>query len=81
MISSTNLKQLWKSLSYTGNSEFEFTRIDSGEAIPEISIGFNSLLHRCLLLELPKHHNIDFQKTIKKNLTLSFFKDTGYIVL
>ena len=81
MISSTDLEQLWKTLNYTGNSEFEFTRIDRGEAIPEISIGFNSLLHRCLLLELPKHHNIDFQKSIKQNLTLSFFKDTGYIVL
>ena len=81
MISSTDLEQLWKTLNYTGNSEFEFTRIDRGEAIPEISIGFNSLLNRCLLLELPKHHNIDFQKSIKQNLTLSFFKDTGYIVL
>jgi hypothetical protein len=81
MISSTDLEQLWKKVNYTGSSEFEFTRIDKDEAIPEISIGFNSLLNRCLLLELPQHHNVDFQKSIKQNLTLNFFKDTGYIVL
>jgi len=81
MIRTNDLEELWKGLSYSGNSEFEFIRIDSGEAKPEISLGLNSSLNRCLLLELPNIHNVDFQKSIKQNLTLSFFKDTGYIVL
>jgi len=81
MIQSSDLKKLWLDLEYTGSSEFEFTRIDNGVSIPEINIGFNSKLNRCLLLELPKVHNVDFQKSVKQNLTLSFFKETGYIVL
>lgn len=81
MIQSSDLNKLWQDLNYSGNSEFEFTRIDNGLSIPEISIGLNSQLHRCLLLELPKIHKVDFQKSIKQNLTLNFFKDTGYIVL
>ena len=81
MIQSDNLDVLWAGLTYTGNSEFEYTRIDDGDSIPEVSLGFNSKLNRCLLLELPKVHNVDFQTSIKQNLTLSFFSDTGYIVL
>lgn len=81
MIQADSIDGIWKELTYEGKSEFEFTRIDDGASIPEISIGFNSKLHRCLLLELPKVHNVDFQTSIKQNLTLSFFSDTGYIVL
>lgn len=81
MIQSENLEILWEKLVYGGKSEFEFTRIDDGASIPEISVGLNSKLHRCLLLELPEVHNVDFQTSVKQNLTLSFFADTGYIVL
>ncbi len=81
MIQSNDLQSLWEGLTYSGKSEFEFTRIDNGESKPEINIGFNSTLNRCLLLELPKVHDVDFQKSIKQNLSLSFFDDTGYIVL
>lgn len=81
MIQSDNLDVLWAGLTYTGKSEFEYTRIDNGDSIPEISLGFNSKQNRCLLLELPKIHNVDFQTSVKQNLTMSFFSDTGYIVL
>jgi len=81
MIHVNDLQELWSGLTYSGKSEFEFTRIDNGESKPEINIGFNSTLNRCLLLELPRVHNVDFQKSIKQNLSLSFFGDTGYIVL
>ncbi len=80
-MTTADLEYIWKHLDYTGNSEFEFTRLDSGISIPEINIGINSKLNRCLLLELPKEHNVDFQTSIKKNLTLSYFNDTEYIVL
>lgn len=81
MLRTVELEQIWTKLTYTGNSEFEFARLDSGTSIPEINIGFNSKQNRCLLLELPKVHNIDFQTSIKENLTLTFFRDTDYIVL
>lgn len=81
MIRADDLEKIWEKLTYTGDSEFVFRRVDSGESVPEINIGLNSKLNRCLLLELPKIHNVDFQTTVKQNLTLSFFRDTGYIVL
>jgi len=81
MIQSHDLRKIWKEINYSGSSEFEFTRIDNGVSIPEINIGLNSKLNRCLLLELPTKHEVDFQKSIKQNLTLTFFKETGYIVL
>ena len=80
MIKLESLDNIWESLKYNGNSEFEFRRIDN-VSIPEINIGLNSKFNRCMLLELPSEHNVDFQTMAKKNLTLSFFKDTGYIVL
>jgi len=80
MIKLESLDNIWESLKYSGNSEFEFRRIDN-VSIPEINIGLNSKFNRCMLLELPSEHNVDFQTMAKKNLTLSFFKDTGYIVL
>jgi hypothetical protein len=81
MIDTKYIEQIWKNLVYSGSSEFEFTRVDNGVAIPEVNIGFNSKHNRCLLLELPKVHKVDFQTSNKQNLTLSFFSDTGYIVL
>ena len=75
-----NLEKMWDRLVYNGSSEFIFTRMDS-VCIPELNLGLNSSLDRCLLLELPKDHSVDFQTTVRQNLTLTFFKDTDYIVL
>jgi len=80
MIQQKHLEEIWKELNYSGQSEFEFKRIDS-KAIPEIHIGLNSKFNRCLLLELPQNHTVDFQTVVKKNLTLHFFAKSNYIVL
>lgn len=80
MIKLESLDDIWEGLKFSGNSEFEFRRIDN-VSIPEINIGLNSKFYRCMLLELPSEHKVDFQTMVKKNLTLSFFSDTGYIVL
>ena len=80
MIKLETLESIWEELKYSGKSEFEFKRIDN-ISIPEINIGLNSKFNRCMLLELPLEHKVDFQTMVKKNLTLSFFADTGYIVL
>lgn len=74
------LEQKWNNINYNGKSIFEFIRIDS-VCIPELNIGFNSKLNRCLILELPKECKVDYQSTIKQNLTLDIFKDTNYIVI
>ena len=75
-----HLEKIWKEVTYLGQSEFEFKRIDS-ESIPDIHIGLNSNFNRCLFLELPNKHNVDFQTVVKKNLTLYFFAEINYIVL
>ena len=74
------LENNWNSIFYTGNSIFEFKRIDS-LCIPELNIGLNSLLNRCLILELPKRNKIDFQSKSKQNLSIEFYRDTNYIVI
>jgi hypothetical protein len=79
-MNNTILESNWNSIIYTGRSSFEFKRIDSA-CIPELNIGLNSFLNRCLLLELPPINSVDFQTTIKQKLTIEFFKEKNYIVI
>ncbi|PLX70372.1 MAG: hypothetical protein C0602_06060 [Denitrovibrio sp.] len=74
------LESIWSSITYSGENEFEFLRIDA-VAIPELHLGLKSNNNRCLLLELPKNNALDFRTTIKKNLTLSMHKNSAYLVL
>ena len=74
------LEDKWQTINYSSMSDFEFIRIDT-VCIPELNIGLNSELNRCLILELPEINNVDFQPKIKQNLTIDFFKDTNYIVI
>ncbi len=74
------LEEKWNNITHHGKSIFEFKRIDS-VCIPELNIGFNSKLNRCLILELPKENKVDFQSTIKQNLSIEFYKETNYIVI
>lgn len=76
----TELENLWTGLQHTGQSEFEFCRIDS-ICIPELSIGLNSALERCLVLELPQEANNIYPDVEKENLSMQSFPDTGYIVI
>lgn len=75
-----NLEEKWNNITYNGSAIFEFIRIDS-VCIPELNIGFNSKLNRCLILELPKESKVDYQSTLKQNLSIEFYKDTNYIVI
>lgn len=53
----------------------------SPECIADLFVGQNNKENRCLILSLPKGHNVDFQSTFKENLSIELFKDTNYIVL
>lgn len=74
------LESIWPELRHSGSSEFEFNRIDS-ISIPELNIGLNSKLHRCLILELPMGTVGSWPAVIRDNLSLSWYPDTGYIVI
>lgn len=74
------LESTWLSLKHSGRSEFEFNRIDS-ISIPELHIGLNSKLHRCLILELPTGFSGSCPNVIRDNLSLFSYPDIGYIVI
>ena len=47
----------------------------------DLYLGINKDANRCLILALPKNHNVNFKATIKENLSIEFFPETNYIVL
>lgn len=77
---SGGLESLWSQIKYEPPSQYVYKRIDP-LCYPELNIGINSNLNRCLILELPKVHSVDFQSSNKENLALYFFQDTNCIVL
>lgn len=77
----SELQKKWEGLSpHKAIKGFRSIRISS-ECIAELFIGQNNKGNRCLILSLPKEHNVDFQSTFKENLSIELFKDTNYIVL
>ncbi len=75
------LELKWNKLSEVGlKSGYKAIRIDS-TCIPDLFIGRNSDKHRCLVLSLPIGHTVDFQSNTKENLSISFHKESNYIVL
>lgn len=77
---SCELEILWNQIHYEPPSQYVYKRIDP-LCQPELNIGINSNLNRCLILELPKVHSVDFQSSNTENLALYFFRDTNCIVL
>ncbi|BFM43257.1 hypothetical protein CFS9_18980 [Flavobacterium sp. CFS9] len=51
------------------------------ECKSDLYLGINKDANRCLILALPKNHNVNFKATIKENLSIEFFTETNYIVL
>jgi len=51
------------------------------ECKSNLYLGINKDANRCLILALPKKHNVNFKATIKENLSIEFFAETNYIVL
>lgn len=77
---SYELEESWNKINYEPPSQYVYKRIDS-ICDPELNIGINSKLNRCLILELPLVHQVDFQTTNRQNLALYFYAETNCIVL
>jgi len=75
-----NLKQLWDHIHHDSEAGIEFIRI-SVESVPELNIGLYSSGNRCLLLELPRDHTVQYKTTVIQNLTLHVLQNEGYVVL
>lgn len=75
------LQKKWSELSENNKtSGFKSLRISSN-CIPDIFIGVNKDLNRCLILVLPKEYNFTFQGIIKENIKIEFFNEQNIIVL
>jgi hypothetical protein len=74
------LEKLWCEIVYEPPSHYVYRRIDT-ICFSEMNVGLNQKINRCLILELPKVHTVDFQSINRMNLALYFFKDTNCIVL
>jgi len=79
-MNNVTIENIWEAITYKRESFFEFKRIDS-VCIPELNLGYNPQLNRCLILELPRKNKVDFKSVIKQNISLEFFKETNYIVI
>jgi hypothetical protein len=80
MMTTEFLEEKWNTIVQDGSAEFRFKKI-SADCIPELNIGINKLYNRCLILELPAVNKVDFQGTIKQNLSIEFYKESNYIVI
>ena len=73
------LEQKWNSLLPVGPG-YKSLRIDS-VCLPDLFVALYNVTTRCLVLQLPQNHNVDFQSTEKTNLSLEYFKETKWIIL
>jgi len=74
------LSNKWLLIPSTNGGEIMSLRID-GESIPDLFIGINPMLNRCLIIKLPSTYIPDFQSSIKQNLSLELFSNTKFLVL
>jgi len=74
------LSQKWALLASSGNKNINSIRLDSN-ALPNLFIGINQNLNRCLILQLPLDYKADFQTSVKQNLSLELFEDTRWVVM
>jgi len=74
-----SLEEKWKTLT-ADSSGYKSLRID-GACVPDLFIGVSNATTRSLILKLPAGNDIDFQSTVKANLSIRFFPETNWIVI
>lgn len=70
----------WHLITAVSSSSIKSVRIDS-ISIPDLFLGLNPELKRCLILKLPTIYHPDFQSSVKQNLSLELFSETKWVVL
>ncbi len=78
-ISHEYLENIWSSIELNDHTDYDYKRIDA-ECKPELCLGLNLDGCRCLILELPSAHSIDFHPVIRKNLTLTIHNKSVIIL-
>ncbi|MCF2501362.1 PD-(D/E)XK motif protein [Dyadobacter chenhuakuii] len=75
-----DISQKWLLMNPPSGNAYTSVRIDS-TSLPGIFLGLNRESKRCLILKLPKGYNPDFQSSVKQNLSLSLYAESGWVVL
>lgn len=78
-ISHEYLEKTWSSITLDDCTTYDYKRIDS-VCIPELSLGLNSDGFRCLILELPSAHAMDFSPVIRKNVALTLHNNSVIVL-
>ncbi|RAJ83610.1 putative PD-(D/E)XK family protein DUF4420 [Chitinophaga dinghuensis] len=73
------IEDKWRLLAAEGSENPSF-RID-GACIPDLFIGLQGSVQRCLILNLPAKFSINLKSQKKTNLSLELFNDTRWLVL
>ncbi len=75
-----DISRKWLLVNPPSGNAYASVRIDS-TSLPGIFLGLNSESKRCLILKLPKGYHPDFQSSVKQNLSLSLYAESGWVVL
>lgn len=70
----------WSSVEDNGNEGYTSIRL-SDECIPDLFIGSRNDYQKSLILKLPENFRINLKSINKQNLTLTYFKETQWIIL
>lgn len=75
------LQNKWSIITHSEINQGYKSVILTPDCKSDLYLGINRDANRCLILSLPKNHNVDFKTAIKENLSIEFFRDTNFIVL
>ena len=67
------IEKIWSGITHSGLGGFEYQLL-SKNSIPQLNIGLNEKIQRCLILELPSDFIKSFNEIEKENLSLLYFK-------
>ncbi len=76
----SSLNRKWSNLTTPPSSGYESIRID-GVCLPDLFVGINQEVNRCLILEVPSHVDMKFNRLEKENLRAFFHKQENCIIL
>jgi hypothetical protein len=75
-----DLEEKWNRINTEDIVEYKSTRI-SHDCLPDLFIGFNKKLQRCLILSLPEGVTVNFKPVLRQHLSIEWFRKTNYIVI
>jgi hypothetical protein len=76
-----NLKRKWETLIQTDTLKGYKSATMSSACSAEIYLGVNTQKNHCMILVLPKSYKLDFNAIKKEKISITFYAQTGYLVI